>query len=549
MGAQDTIDLRHEIKRCPECSEKFRPDAGFCPFDGAKLVPDRWEPPTRDPLVGTVVDGRYEVLRILGEGGMGTVYGVRHATLGRSAALKALRSDLAQEGELAARFLQEAQATAAIKHPGVVSILDFGKLPDGRPYFVMELLDGQTLADAIHRGGPAPIPNAVAIGVKVAEALDAAHAAGIVHRDLKPENVYLVPAGKGAEPDVRVVDFGAAVILGRSRLTKKGVVFGTPHYMAPEQAAGRAIDHRTDVYALGILLYEMVTGKVPFEGDTYMGILTQHMFAEPAPPSRVRPERAGELGILEAVILRALAKEPADRFASMKELAAALQAALAPSDARADTIPPILPRKPAREVPTARDEHDLPTTSEIENAIQTADAPRGRSWLRVVAAVTLVLSLGVVAAALVVKRNRASADATPTPTTEASHPPLAASAAAHVDARRVVLHSEVAAQLYFGAALVGPLPAEVTVAPAVPKIYTVRAAGYTPQEVLVDGDSPDTIEVRLVRDVASAAPGGAANAPPPSTGTSPRSTGAASVAPTAPPATHRGGSDLYDPWK
>ena len=191
MAANDTIDLRHEIKRCPECKERFRPDAGFCPFDGVALVPDRYVPPL-DPLVGTIVDDRYEVVGVLGEGGMGTVYEVRHTTLGRRAALKALRADLAQEGELAARFLQEAQATAAIKHPSVVSILDFGRLRDARPYFVMELLSGQTVADAIHRGGPAPVAMAVAIGLRVAEALEAAHAAGIVHRDLKPENGYLV---------------------------------------------------------------------------------------------------------------------------------------------------------------------------------------------------------------------------------------------------------------------------------------------------------------------------------------------------------------------
>jgi serine/threonine-protein kinase len=538
MAGDDTIDLRHEIKRCPECNEKFRPDAGFCPFDGSRLVPDRWEPPLRDALVGTTVDGRYEVLRILGEGGMGTVYGVRHVTLGRPAALKVLRSDLAQEGELAARFLQEAQATAAIKHPGVVSILDFGRLPDGRPYFVMEQLEGRTLADAIHQGGPAPAARAVGIAVKIADALGAAHAAGIVHRDLKPENVYLVPGPEG-EPDVRVVDFGAAVILGRSRLTKKGVVFGTPHYMAPEQAAGRAIDHRTDIYALGILLYEMLTAKVPFEGDTYMGILTQHMFAEPVPPSRVRPERAGEMGILEAVVLRALAKDPNDRFASMGDLARALQAALNPSDTRADTIPPILPQRPARE-PAARDDHELPTTSEIENALARADTPRPRRWLRGVALGMLGASVAIVAAAIVVSRTRAHADAIP-----GASPPLVASSAppAEVTARRVVVRSEVPAQLYFGAALVGPLPAEVTVVNALPKIYTVRAGGFVPQEVLVDGDSPATIDVHLVRD--------AVVAPPPTavaTTAAPTTAAPTTAAPTT-TATHRPGSDVYDPWK
>jgi eukaryotic-like serine/threonine-protein kinase len=542
MSGSDTIDLRHEIKRCPECNEKFRPDAGFCPFDGSLLVPDRYALPTRDPLVGTVVDGRYQIVKVLGEGGMGTVYEVRHVTLGRSAALKVLRADLAQEPELSARFLQEAQATAAIKHSGVVTILDFGRVADGRPYFAMELLTGQTLADAIHNGGPAPIPTAVAIAVKIADALGAAHAAGIVHRDLKPENVYLVGA-MNENPDVRVVDFGAAVILGRSRLTKKGVVFGTPHYMAPEQAAGKAIDHRTDVYALGIILYEMITGKVPFEGDTYMGILTQHMFAEPAPPSRIRPERADELGILEAVVLRALAKEPSDRFASMTDLGVALQAALVPGRREARTDPPLLPRKPSQARPHA-DEHELPTTSEIENAIADAEAPRGRPWLRAVAVGALAAAACIIVIAIVLRRTQshdgtsataaASSVVTTTPTTLGS---VESTTTTH----KVAVHADVAAQLYFGAALVGPLPAEIAFENGTPaKIYTVRATGFVAQDVLVDAQSPSSIDVHLVREAKPSTASTASHAGGAATATS---------TPTATATTKHTGSDLYDPWK
>ncbi len=533
MAANDTIDLRHEIKRCPECKERFRPDAGFCPFDGVALVPDRYVPPL-DPLVGTIVDDRYEVVGVLGEGGMGTVYEVRHTTLGRRAALKALRADLAQEGELAARFLQEAQATAAIKHPSVVSILDFGRLRDARPYFVMELLSGQTVADAIHRGGPAPVAMAVAIGLRVAEALEAAHAAGIVHRDLKPENVYLVGGAK-PDPDVRVVDFGAAMILGKSRLTKKGVVFGTPHYMSPEQAAGKTVDHRTDVYSLGILLYEMLTGKVPFEGDTYMGILTQHMFAEPTPPSTVRPERASELGILEAVVLRALAKEPADRFPSMHDFAVALQAALTPSRTDAKTDPPLLPRKPSAPRPATED-LQLPTTTEIQHAIDEA-APPKRRWARVVALAALTASLVIVVVAVALRRGHSEPEAarpSPPPPPVVSAP--SAVTTAQPTARRVVLSADADGDLFLGAALVGPLPATVIVEPGAPaKTYTIRARGYVAQDVRVDEGSRDSIDVRLTRE---------ASVPKPTVTAARTATPSA----TAPPTMH-GSPDLYDPWK
>ncbi|CAN5509410.1 hypothetical protein BH09MYX1_BH09MYX1_33280 [soil metagenome] len=537
MGSTDTIDLRHEIRRCPECNERFRQDACFCPFDGSSLVPDRYTPPAKDALIGTVGDARYEVRKVLGEGGTGTVYEVRHVTLGRAAAMKVLRADLAQEPELGARFLQEAQATAAIKHPGVVSILDFGRLPDARPYFVMELLVGQTLADALHRGGPAPVKSAVTIAVRIAEALAAAHAAGVVHRDLKPENIYLV-GGVKEDAEVRVVDFGAAVILGRSRLTKKGIVFGTPHYMAPEQAAGHDVDHRTDVYAIGILLYEMLTGRVPFEGDNYMGILTQHMFAEPTPPSRVRPERANELGILEAVVLRALAKDPDARFASMDDLATTLRATLVPGRADAPTDPPMLPRKPSSPRAIEGDQ-ELPTTTEIQQAMDHVEPPPARGWTRALALGALAAAVVVLVVAFVVRRTpvhaaqeRASSttSATTAPlTTTSATPPTAAAVAS----RRITLRADVDAQLYLGAALVGPLPIDLTVRDDdAPKVYSVRANGYAAQDVLVAPQSPSAIAIKLER--------AAKGAPPPPTSSSPSG-------PPASAAHHS--SDLYDPWK
>ncbi|HEX8792731.1 MAG TPA: serine/threonine-protein kinase [Polyangiaceae bacterium] len=315
-----TIDIRREMKQCPACRQRFSREAAFCPFDGTKLEAATYDP-LGDPMVGATVDGRYVVVSLLGEGGMGHVYEVRHASLDKRFAMKVLRRELARDPELGARFIDEAKATAKVRHGNVVQIIDFGHLPDGIPYFVMELLVGRTLGQVIKSGGAIPAGRAVRIIEQVASALEAAHEAGVVHRDLKPENVFLVGGMSGgrASDDVRVVDFGAAKIIGSSRVTKQGIVFGTPHYMSPEQASGQPVDHRADIYALGIIMYEMFSGRVPFEADTYMGVLTQHMFVQPRPPSEVSPA-ARELGALEEITMTCLAKKPEERYASMKAL-------------------------------------------------------------------------------------------------------------------------------------------------------------------------------------------------------------------------------------
>jgi eukaryotic-like serine/threonine-protein kinase len=328
-----TLDIRREAKQCPNCGQRFSREARFCPFDGVKLDPASFDP-LRDPLLGTTIDGRYEIVELLGEGGTGRVYKVRHTALGRLFAIKLLRRDLARDEELAARFIQEAKATASVRHPNVVEITDFGTLPDGVPFLVTELLIGRTLAEVIKEGGPVALERAARIAKQIARALGAAHEVGIVHRDLKPDNIFLVAEAKtgGQADDVRVVDFGAAKVVGASRTTRDGIIFGTPHYMSPEHASGQPVDHRADVYSLGVILYEMLTGRVPFEADTYMGVLTQHMFVKPVPPSEVlvaagiafAPHEAGELAHLERVTLICLSKKPEERYASMADLALAV---------------------------------------------------------------------------------------------------------------------------------------------------------------------------------------------------------------------------------
>jgi serine/threonine-protein kinase len=272
-----------------------------------------------DPLLGVTVDDRYEVLAVIGEGGMGRVYRVRHRRLGRSFALKALRLELAREPSLADRFIQEARAAAVVSHPNVVQINDFGTLHSGQPYFVMELLEGRTLARIIKEEGPIEPVRCLSIARQIAEAIAAAHAMGVIHRDLKPDNVILVRPS-GSHTTVKVLDFGLARVAGSARLTRPGVVFGTPYYMSPEQAGGDPFDHRVDVYALGIIMFEMLTGRVPFEADTQMGVLSKHLYQEPPKLPDFTLPVIGKPGLQE-VIAGCLAKKVDDRWASMTELA------------------------------------------------------------------------------------------------------------------------------------------------------------------------------------------------------------------------------------
>src|SRR5688500_5365602 len=309
------------MRFCPTCGNRYEGEM-YCPEDGipTQVLPD--EGPKVDPLIGRVLEGRYRIEKQIGEGGMGIVYLARHTVLGKKLAVKVLRGHMAKVEDIGERFIKEARSASEIGHPNIIDITDFGTLPDGTLYFVMELLEGESLTDMIGRGGSIPMQDALKVIVQVASALGAAHARGIVHRDLKPDNIYLL--NRRDNPlYVKVLDFGIAKVGGAaSKLTKTGVIFGTPHYMAPEQAAGQPVDARTDLYALGVIMYEMFTGKVPFDADTFMGILTKHMFEQPKRPSEIGV--GDRLGALEDIILKALAKKPELRYQSMEELTADL---------------------------------------------------------------------------------------------------------------------------------------------------------------------------------------------------------------------------------
>jgi serine/threonine protein kinase len=329
-------------------------------------------PPKEDPLIGVVLDGRYRIERMLGEGGMGVVYRATHAVIGKPLAIKVLRAEVSKDADVVARFKQEAQSATAIGNEHIIDITDFGALPDRSTYFVMEFLDGVSLTAALEQSRPIAAARTIDIGKQLCEALGAAHERGIVHRDLKPDNIYLIKR-HGSTDFVKVLDFGIAKVGGAtSKLTKAGQVFGTPHYMSPEQAAGSSVDHRTDIYALGVILYEMASGRVPFDADNLMGILTKHLYENPIPVRELPPPTDVSPG-LEAIIMKCLAKQPGERFADAAALRAALRAVPSADwterDARAWWQAYRTDAQPVQ---------DLPLTAEVTMPIDL-DAPRRTS--------------------------------------------------------------------------------------------------------------------------------------------------------------------------
>ncbi|MFF7241717.1 protein kinase [Streptomyces collinus] len=272
-----------------------------------------------------VLDGRYELIDQLGHGGMGTVHRAVDRRLRRTVAVKLLSPALAHDPHARARFRREAHAAAALNHPAVATIHDVGEEPhpDGpRPYLVMEYVHGATFADAL-RDGPLPITDAVEAACAVLEALHHSHESGIVHRDIKPSNIMLTG------PDtVKVLDFGIAKAFHQdaTRITVGGAAIGTPAYLSPEQINDQQVDHRADLYAMGCLLHELLTGRPPFLGDSPFAVMHQHLYTGPEPVTRLRPQTPPAV---EAAILRALSKDPAERFADAGQMRAALTEALA----------------------------------------------------------------------------------------------------------------------------------------------------------------------------------------------------------------------------
>jgi tRNA A-37 threonylcarbamoyl transferase component Bud32 len=304
------------VNICERCQGSFPPETRFCPNDGTPLG--------GAPGEGEVIEGRYRLLAPIAQGGMASVFRAEHVRLGRQVAVKLISRDLLAHAEAVQRFQREAQTVARLRHPNVVEVSDFGRSADGQHYLVMELIEGEDLRQVIEREGPLPLPRVREILRQIVLALDYAHAEGVIHRDLKSANIMLVRVPDSGER-VKLLDFGISKGPESSAggLTAVGTVLGTPEYISPEQISGKPVDPRTDLYSLGVILYEMLTGALPFRGNT-AEVLSAHLLSPPAPPRERRPEIPVAV---EAVVLRALAKTPEERFSAARALGEAFEIA------------------------------------------------------------------------------------------------------------------------------------------------------------------------------------------------------------------------------
>ncbi len=350
-----------------------------------------------DPFIGRdILNGQFQILQKIGSGGMGAVYKASQPEMNRMVGVKILHPKLANRKDLVSRFGREARAMSHLTHPNTVKVFLYGELDDGSLYIIMEFLDGKNLNQTVRADGPFPVERALPVIIQVCHALEEAHRAGIIHRDLKPENIFLCQSA-GLKDFPKVLDFGLAKVTEREMrpgsiiLTQEGMVFGTPEFMSPEQAQGKTLTPASDQYSLAVILYEVLTGKLPFEAKSAMDYLSLHVSGKPTPLSQ-RVANKTFPPLLDQIIDRCLSKKVEDRFTSLGELATALQAVLDGRREMPATITPVpgaaaaLPQ-PSAAVPLAVAMMDAPPTR--------ADIPKSNAGLLVGVAVACLLA-GVV---------------------------------------------------------------------------------------------------------------------------------------------------------
>jgi eukaryotic-like serine/threonine-protein kinase len=341
----------------------------------------------QEALIGRKIAGKYVIDTLVGEGAMGAVYKARQTTLGTTLALKVLHGELASDPMFAARFLREAQAASRVDHPSSMRVVDFGEESDGLLYIAMEYVDGKTLARILDDRGPLPVERIVDIACQALAALAVAHDIGVIHRDLKPENIMIITGAddEGRTHDiVKVCDFGVAKLLdggGQApSVTAEGLVIGTPEYMSPEQARGEALDARSDIYAMGVLLFHMMTGKVPFDSSTAFGTAFMQVNEEPTRPRLLNPRVDSRL---EKICLKAMRKRREDRYSCARELRSELRALIGADDAYGDEVV-------APDARNAIDEMDAPLTGGLLKQIEGKPRKTGLVMAGVVVVASLI---------------------------------------------------------------------------------------------------------------------------------------------------------------
>src|SRR3984957_387321 len=308
----------------------------------------------QDPFIGRdILNGQFQILQKIGSGGMGAVYKALQPDMNRMVGVKILHPKLANRKDLVSRFRREARAMSQLTHPNTVKVFMCGELDDGSLYIIMEYLEGKNLNQTVRGEGPFPLERGLPVLIAACGALEEAHKAGIIHRDLKPENIFLVQSA-GLKDYPKLLDFGLAKVgekqmrPGSVILTQEGMVFGTPEFMSPEQAQGKTLTPASDVYSLAIILYEVLTGKLPFDAKSAMDYIQLHVMAKPIPLSERVPGRTFP-PLLDQVIERALAKRPEERYTSAADLGAALQLVMQ----GATKLPAHLSPSPQMDAPTA----------------------------------------------------------------------------------------------------------------------------------------------------------------------------------------------------
>ncbi len=313
------------MKICPECKRQFEHNVGFCAFDGTHLVVNE----NQDDLVGRLIDYKYQIHERIARGGTGSVYAGTHLQLNMPIAVKIMHREMTADFTSVERFRREAYATMQIRHPNAIAVMDFGVTPDNLVYVVMERLEGKSLRDRLKEAKYLSLTEANEIIQQVSAAMAVAHKRKIIHRDLKPENIFIHQDGDTSI--VKVLDFGIAKLVaghpeeGSLELTRQGFVVGTPYYMSPEQCYGKDLDARADIYSLGIVLYEMLAGRVPFTGRSHTAVAVKQAREKPRPLYELRPEVPP---VVNAVVMHALEKSPNDRPADVTAFAQELEAAM-----------------------------------------------------------------------------------------------------------------------------------------------------------------------------------------------------------------------------